>query len=84
MLNLCYILKYFTAKAAAKTAEAKAPAAIETPPEVAPPTDTPSNPPADGLAPAPATNEPPSQTSETNDHAPDLHNGAHDGKLFQF
>lgn len=62
----------------------KAPAAVETPPEAAPPVDTPSNPPSDGPAAAPAPSEPPAQTLETNDHAADLHDEAHDGKSFQF
>lgn len=60
---------------------AKAPAAVEsveTPPEAAPPADTPSDPQADG--PAPASSEPPAQTSETNNHAPDPHDGSHEGK----
>ncbi|XP_060767618.1 myosin-binding protein C, cardiac-type [Neoarius graeffei] len=61
-----------------KTAKAKAEAGVKTPPEAAPPADAPSNPPADVPAKDPAPSEPPAQTSETNNHAPDPHDGAHD------
>ncbi|MCJ8747270.1 hypothetical protein PDJAM_G00151550 [Pangasius djambal] len=71
-------IKQAEAKAPAKAAEAKAPAVVETPPKAAPPADAPSDPPADGPAAAPAPTEPPAQTSETNDHAPDPHDGTHD------
>lgn len=77
-------LKCSPTKEPEKAAEAKAPEAVEVPPEEAPPANTPSNPPADGPADVPAPPETSAQTSETNGHASDLHDGAHDGKCFHF
>ncbi|KAK3527738.1 hypothetical protein QTP86_002570 [Hemibagrus guttatus] len=63
-----------------KEAEAKAPtkAAVKTPPEAASPADAPSEPSVDGPPAAPTPSEPPAQIPETNDHAPDHHDGHHE------